>query len=163
VISNCVINLAPDKPAVFREVARALKPGGRLAVSDIALKRPLPPEVSGDLMAYVGCIAGAISLEEYRQGLIDAGFSDVVIVDSGADLNAYAKPENQSSCCSPAMNESSRPEAQTLPIANAGSGCCSGAKGDLHSSLKDLLARYNVNDYAASVKVFAVKPEATHA
>ena len=61
VISNCVINLAPDKPAVFREIARVLKPGGRLAVSDIALKQPLPAELAGDLMAYVGCIAGAIA------------------------------------------------------------------------------------------------------
>ena len=61
VISNCVINLAPDKPAVFREIVRVLKPGGRLAVSDIALKKPLPPEVGNDLMAYVGCIAGSHS------------------------------------------------------------------------------------------------------
>jgi arsenite methyltransferase len=53
VISNCVINLAPDKPAVFREIARVLKPGGRLAVSDIALKKPLPAEIGQDLMAYV--------------------------------------------------------------------------------------------------------------
>jgi arsenite methyltransferase len=58
VISNCVINLAPEKPAVFREIARVLKPGGRLAVSDIALKKPLPPEIGNDLMAYVGCVAG---------------------------------------------------------------------------------------------------------
>ena len=56
VISNCVINLAPDKQAVFREIVRVLKPGGRLAVSDIALKKPLPPELGGDLMVYVGCI-----------------------------------------------------------------------------------------------------------
>ena len=56
VISNCVINLAPDKQAVFREIARVLKPGGRLAVSDIALKKQLPPEVSSDLLAYVGCV-----------------------------------------------------------------------------------------------------------
>src|SRR3982750_900368 len=77
VISNCVINLAPDKTAVFREIARVLKPGGRLAVSDIALKRELPPELGGDLMAYVGCIAGAILIEDYRKGLIDAGFAAV--------------------------------------------------------------------------------------
>ena len=69
VISNCVINLAPDKPAVFREIARVLKPGGRLAVSDIALKRDLPPEIGNDLMAYVGCIAGAILIEDYRRML----------------------------------------------------------------------------------------------
>src|SRR5690606_19971468 len=69
VISNCVINLAPDKPAVFREIARVLKPGGRLAVSDIALKQALPAEVEKSLAAYVGCVAGAISIEDYRRGL----------------------------------------------------------------------------------------------
>src|ERR1700758_4602872 len=60
VISNCVINLAPDKPAVFREIARILKPGGRLAVSDIALKGKLPVEVTQSMAAYVGCFAGAV-------------------------------------------------------------------------------------------------------
>src|SRR5215831_4153099 len=69
VISNCVINLAPDKDAVLREIARVLKPGGRVAVSDIALKKSLPPEVGDDLLAYVGCIAGAISVEGYVSGL----------------------------------------------------------------------------------------------
>lgn len=159
VISNCVINLAPDKKAVFREIARVLKPGGRLAVSDIALKRMLSPEVSGDVLAYVGCVAGAITLEEYRQGLIEAGFSEVMVVDSGADLNAYAKVENQVGCCSPAMSESAGSEAQSLPIANASSCCGASAEGASHGGLKDLLARYNFNDYAASVKVFAVKPQ----
>jgi arsenite methyltransferase len=153
VISNCVINLAPDKKAVFREVARVLKPGGRLAVSDIALKRPLPKELGNDIMAYVSCIAGAIAIEDYRAGLIEAGFSPVDVIDSGRDLNAYAKLENQSGCCSPAM-------AAELPI-NPPSSCCSpkpAADTDLHRRLADLLQRYNVNDYAASVKVFALKP-----
>ena len=144
VISNCVINLAPDKPAVFREIARVLKPGGRLAVSDIVLKQPLPPEIGSDLLAYVGCIAGAISIDDYRTGLVAAGFDPVHIIDTGADLNAYAKVENQSGCCSPAMNDG-------LPIV---SGCCS----DLHGQLRDLLTRYNVNDYAASAKIYAVLP-----
>src|SRR5213079_2282265 len=94
VISNCVINLAADKPAVFREIARVLKPGGRLAISDIALKQPLPPELANDLMAYVGCIAGAIPIEDYRRGLVAAGFDAAQIIDSGADLNAYSKVEN---------------------------------------------------------------------
>ena len=75
VISNCVINLAADKPAVFREIARVLKPGGRLAVSDIALKQPLPAEIGNDLMAYVGCIAGAIPIDSYLLGLV--GFKAV--------------------------------------------------------------------------------------
>jgi len=94
VISNCVINLAPDKRAVFREIARILKPGGRLAISDIALKRELPAEIGDDLMAHVGCIAGAVLIEDYRRMLTDAGFAHVEIIDSGRDLNAYAKVEN---------------------------------------------------------------------
>lgn len=147
VISNCVINLAPDKRAVFREIARVLKPGGRLAVSDIALKQPLPPEIGASLMAYIGCIAGAISLEEYRDGLAAAGFEAVEIIESGSDLNAYAKVENQSGCCSPAMS------AGGLPVI---SDCCSPT--NLHGELAELLKRHNVNDYAASVKVYAVKP-----
>ena len=153
VISNCVINLAPDKPAVFREIVRVLKPGGRLAVSDIALKKPLPPEVAGDLMAYVGCIAGAIPITQYHDQLIEAGFAQVDIIGSGSDLNAYAKVENQSACCSPTTGSA-------LPIASA-SGCCSSTpSGDieLHRQFADLLRRYNVNDFAASVRVFAVKP-----
>src|SRR5918995_3089988 len=82
VISNCVINLASDKPAVFREIARVLKPGGPLAVSDIALKQPLPPEVGESLMAYVGCIAGAIPIDDYKAGLTEAGFFAVQVIDS---------------------------------------------------------------------------------
>jgi SAM-dependent methyltransferase len=155
VISNCVINLAPDKNAVFREIARVLKPGGRLAVSDIALKKPLPEELASDVMAYVGCIAGAIGIDDYRAGLAAAGFEHVDVIDSGADLNAYAKVENQSGCCSPPAAASSG-----LPIASGG-GCCGGsapADAALHDRLADLLRRHDVNDYAASVKVFAVKP-----
>lgn len=145
VISNCVINLASDKAAVFREIARVLKPGGRLAVSDIALKKDLPPELGNDLMAYVGCIAGAIPIEEYRSGLAAAGFDAVQIIDSGRDLNAYAKVENQSACCSPAMGDG-------LPVVT-----CESPR--LHERLAELLNQYDVNDYAASVKVFAVKPQ----
>lgn len=150
VMSNCVINLAPDKPAVFKEIARVLKPGGRLAVSDIALKRPLPAELGQDLMAYVGCIAGAILIEEYRNQLIEAGFSAVEVIATGADLNSYSKVENPGGCCSP--------PASSLPVVET--GCCSNDPSDdgLHRRLSDLLGRYNVNDYAASVKVFAVKP-----
>src|SRR5580692_8148266 len=101
IISNCVINLTADKHAVFREMARVLKPGGRLAISDIALKKPIPPEVGQDILAYVGCVAGAIPIEEYKQGLIDAGFAAVEIIDTQADLNVYSKIEGQSVCCTP--------------------------------------------------------------
>jgi SAM-dependent methyltransferase len=146
VISNCVLNLAPDKPAVFREIARILKPGGRLAVSDIALKGELPEPIARSIAAYVGCIGGAIRIEDYRAGLLAAGFRHVEIVDSGADLNAYAKVEDQSGCCSPAMDESA---------------CCSPAAPEptLHAELSELLSKYDVNTAAASVKVYAVKPK----
>jgi arsenite methyltransferase len=149
VISNCVLNLAPDKPAVFREIARILKPGGRLAVSDIALKGKLPEAIARSMAAYVGCIAGAIGIEDYRAGLLAAGFEHVEVVDSGADLNAYTKVENQSGCCSPAMAEGS---------------CCSPAPASddptLHAELSELLSTYDVNSAAASVKVYALKPKA---
>jgi arsenite methyltransferase len=69
VISNCVLNLTPDKPAVFREIARILKPGGRVAVSDIALKHELPEALAQSMAAYVGCIAGAIRIDDYKNGL----------------------------------------------------------------------------------------------
>jgi SAM-dependent methyltransferase len=169
VISNCVINLASDKPAVFREIARVLKPGGRLAVSDIALKQPLPTELGNDLMAYVGCVAGAILIDDYVAGLKAAGFDAVQVVDSGSDLNAYAQVESQSVCCSPAMEPSAivcceqpndgtpccdPPKISALPVVS----CCSSGTSDFHERLSDLLARYNVNDYAASVKLYAAKP-----
>src|ERR1700735_224558 len=85
IISNCVLNLAPDKPTVFREIARILKPGGRLAVSDIALKHELPEAIAKSMAAYVGCVAGAIQIGDYKEGLLAAGFEHVEIVESGSD------------------------------------------------------------------------------
>jgi len=158
VISNCVINLAPDKPAVFREIARILKPGGRVAISDIALKGELPEAIAQSLAAYVGCIAGAIPIAEYREGLLAAGFAHVEVVDSGADLNAYAKVENQSGCCSPSMNAEPQPGN---PLAVLEQSCCATGPEPtttLHSELSMLLAQYDVNAAAASVKVYAIKP-----
>lgn len=156
VISNCVLNLAPDKPAVFREIARVLKPGGRLAVSDIALKSELPPEIASSVAAYVGCIGGAILIRDYRDALLAAGFAHVEIVDSGADLNAYAKVENQSGCCSPAMES-----VDGLAVI-AESSCSADSKESstsLHRELSDLLSKYDVNQAAASVRVYAIKPK----
>lgn len=160
VISNCVINLAPDKAAVFKEIARILKPGGRVAVSDIALKKALPAEVANDISAYTGCIAGAVLIEKYKQGLLEAGFSLVEVVDSAADLNAYAKLENQSGCCaSPADAAKATATTSTACCSSApvepASSCCS--PSELQEDPSELLSRYNVNDYAASVKVYAVK------
>ena len=154
VISNCVINLAPDKQAVFREIARVVKPGGRLAVSDIVLTKPLPPELAADLMAYVGCIAGAIGVEDYQSGLQNAGFSQMEIVDTGSDLNAYAKVEPQCGCCC---------SSPSLPVVEpAATECCSPAPSTskdiaFHKGMSDLSTRHDFNEYAASVRIYAIK------
>jgi ubiquinone/menaquinone biosynthesis C-methylase UbiE len=177
VISNCVINLAPDKPAVFREIFRVLKPGGRVAISDIALKRHLPPEVGSDLLAYVGCIAGAIPIAEYIASLKAAGFSAVQVVDTKKNLNAYSAVEGPRGCCSPATEPTAPAESCYIPAPKGSSACCTSnptpaASGSaecgtphpppesksVHGGLAELLAKYDVNDYAASVQVYAVKP-----
>lgn len=84
VISNCVLNLSPDKRRVWREIARVLKPGGRVAVSDLALLRPLPESVRADVEALVGCVAGAVMVEETWEMAADAGLTGIVLT---------AKPE----------------------------------------------------------------------
>jgi SAM-dependent methyltransferase len=81
IISNCVINLTPDKGRVFSEAFRVLKAGGRIMVSDIVLLRELPEAVKKDMAAYVSCIAGAIVKDDYINAVIGAGFSDVRIIE----------------------------------------------------------------------------------
>jgi SAM-dependent methyltransferase len=156
IISNCVINLAPDKAAVFREMHRVLKPGGRVAVSDIALKQPLPPEVAQDVLAFVGCIAGAVLVVDYERDLRAAGFEAVRVVDTGKDLNAYAKVEKLAGCSSPAVAPAA--PVTSLPLAD---GCCgptaAAPAGSVHGGLAELLQRYDINEYAASVQVYALK------
>ncbi len=141
VISNCVLNLVPDKARAFAEISRVLKPGGRLAVSDLALKQELPPELAADFGAYVGCVAGAMLIDDYEIALTAGGFDAVQIIDSGKDLNTFAKLAETPNCCEP-------------------STCCDSAAGQLsvHEGLAEWLARFDINQYAASVRVFALKP-----
>lgn len=79
VISNCVLNLSPDKVRAWQEIARVLKPGGRVAVSDLALLRPLPDTVRKDVEALVGCVAGAVLVDETRKQMEEAGLSAIVL------------------------------------------------------------------------------------
>ena len=81
IISNCVVNLSPDKPQVFREALRVLKPGGRLVVSDLVLARELGDELRRNVNLYVGCVAGASLKDEYLRLIRDAGFHDVQVVE----------------------------------------------------------------------------------
>lgn len=85
VISNCVINLSPDKPQVFREAFRVLRPGGRLAVSDIVTDGPLPEEIKNNLSAWAGCVAGALDASDYVAAIEAAGFVDVELTSVKVD------------------------------------------------------------------------------
>lgn len=147
VISNCVLNLCEDKDAALAEVFRILKPGGRLAVSDIALKQTLPEHVASELAAWTGCIGGALTIDDNRQKLQAAGFTEIEIVDACADLNAYAEG-GSAACCGPDP---------------ATSSCCGPSEAEpaqepaFHERMSELLESFDANDYAASVKIFALK------
>ena len=92
VISNCVINLSPDKAQVFAEALRVLKPGGRLMVSDLVLVEPLPEAVRDSAEAYVGCVAGALLRDEYLEAMRAAGFAEVEVVEeSGFSIDCVAE------------------------------------------------------------------------
>ena len=111
VISNCVINLSTDKPAVFRDICRVLKPGGRFAVSDIVLLAPLPEVVARDVNAYVGCVAGASLLGDYLRTATDAGLADLsipAITPGTALLAAYTA--SGTSGCAPSGKSMWQPE-----------------------------------------------------
>lgn len=94
VISNCVLNLSPDKPQVWREIARVLKPGGRVAVSDLALLRPLPEAVREMVEALVGCVAGAVLVEETGRMTREAGLVEIVLTPKPEYVKAMADWED---------------------------------------------------------------------
>ncbi|KAL2255469.1 hypothetical protein VTK26DRAFT_3287 [Humicola hyalothermophila] len=157
VISNCVINLVPhaDKPAVFREMHRLLRPGGRVAVSDILAKKELPPKLREDMALYVGCIAGASRVGEYEAWLREAGFEDIMIVDTNADLNVYLdigedgerrkdSAGGSGGCCAPAA-----------PAPAAESGCCQPAPTRAAERAGD--EKLDLNEFVGSYKIFAIK------
>lgn len=164
VISNCVLNLVDDKNAALAEIFRVLKPGGRLAISDITLKKPLPPELAGDVTAWVSCIAGAVTIETYAQALAAAGFRDADVVPTGADLNVY-KEAGESSCCAPAPEPSPEKDccgSAPEPKETSAQSCCGSEPNEtasgFHAALTASLQALDLNDYAAAVRIFAVKP-----
>ncbi|PFH48233.1 hypothetical protein AMATHDRAFT_49679 [Amanita thiersii Skay4041] len=142
ILSNCVINLLPfaGKATVMKEAYRVLRPGGRITLDDVISKTPLPDAILKDLSAHVNCIAGAVTPEEYRKFLEEAGFKglstrDIVFVETKKDLNVYY--EAGTNCGS------------------AGNNCCGPSETGRDLSTKP---NYNVNEYVASYQVYAIKP-----
>lgn len=118
IISNCVVNLSPDKPQVFREAYRVLKPGGKLALSDIVTDGPLPQEIRDSLNAWAGCVAGALDIKDYINELNTAGFSRIEVTPVYFEQETVDEFMNQSgpgSCCGPRqMMEMSDPVNTSL-------------------------------------------------
>ncbi|KAH6990096.1 S-adenosyl-L-methionine-dependent methyltransferase [Ilyonectria destructans] len=149
IISNCVINLVPaaEKHLVFNEMFRLLKPGGRLAISDVLAKKPLPETLRSDIAMYVGCISGASEVHEYEQFLQDAGFREIVIADTKSDLNVYIQTNKDGSkkadCCIPSEVGKS--------TSNRAMDCC------VPNRSYESLTGTDLNEWIGSFKVYAVR------
>ncbi|CAE6500586.1 unnamed protein product [Rhizoctonia solani] len=136
IISNCVLNLVPgdEKQATLREAYRILKSGGRFAISDIVEKKPMPEDIKQDVTSYVGCVAGALNVTLYQQFLAEAGFQDILILDTNADLSVYQQPGSSSSktdCCA---------------------STCESARGGINAALK-----CDINEFVGSFTIYALK------
>jgi SAM-dependent methyltransferase len=120
VISNCVINLSVDKPAVLTEMGRVLKAGGRLGISDVVAEDPLTPEDRAERGSYCGCIAGALSKSEYEEGLKAAGFEDVRVEFT------HEVADGMHGAIVKGVRSAQAPRRTELPVVNAsaGGGCC---------------------------------------
>ncbi|KAI9762957.1 MAG: hypothetical protein M4579_000020 [Chaenotheca gracillima] len=165
VISNCVVNLVPDsdKPKVFQEIFRLLKPGGRLAISDILARAELPPHIRQDAALFVECIAGASLVEEYERYMQEAGFegsgtavagrdltsgpptdkhiSGILIIDTKSDLNVYESGQTAGCCGSKSRTD----ETNAAPELNG-----------VHSAASES-AKVDLNEWVGSFRIFATK------
>jgi len=129
VISNCVLNLAADKPAVFREIARVLKPGGRMGVTDIVAEDRLTLDERAERGSFAGCIAGALSMSEFRSGLEAVGLTEISITpthDVADGMVSAIVKATKPATSKPRINLA---ELRSLPMATSGPGCGCGEGG----------------------------------
>ena len=122
VISNCVVNLAADKPSVFREIARVLRPGGRIGITDIVADDALTAQQRAERGSYVGCIAGALSFSEFEAGLRAVGLTDVSVTPTHAVADGMHSAIVKASKPAEAPRQLAELPAAVLPLAT--SGCC---------------------------------------
>jgi arsenite methyltransferase len=126
VISNCVVNLAADKGAVFAEIARVLRPGGRIGISDIVAEDSLSPEQRAERGSFAGCIAGALSVSEFRDGLAAVGLTDISITPSHTVTEGMISAIIKASKPADARPLIDLKAPRELPVAEA-DGCCGGS------------------------------------
>jgi len=124
VISNCVVNLAADKPSVFREIARVLRPGGRIGISDIVAEDHLTADERAERGSYAGCIAGALSVSEFRAGLEAVGLTDVSIKPTHTVTDGMVSAIIRATKPADARPFVDLLAPRSLPVAEA--GCCDG-------------------------------------
>ncbi|QKD57264.2 SAM-dependent methyltransferase UbiE/COQ5 family protein [Fusarium oxysporum Fo47] len=183
VISNCVINLVPaaEKQLAFNEMFRLLNPGGRIAISDILARKEFTEEMKKSIALYIGCVAGASQVSDYEAFLMNAGFGDVLIVDSKNDLNVYCtaseaktsscgihtveEEEEALSCCRSKVKESCcKPEEKESCCEADSSTCaCQNQTSSMANETNTLAARLGItdfNEWVGSFQVYAVKPAA---
>jgi SAM-dependent methyltransferase len=123
ILSNCVVNLSPDKPAVFREAARALKPGGRIAIADVVATAPLPEAMRHEIALHAGCVAGAATVDEVVEMLRAAGLTEVrvqVRPESRAFISEWFPGVGAEDYVASATIEAVRPKATSC----CAPGCC---------------------------------------
>jgi len=120
-----VINLATDKPSVFREIARVLRPGGRMGVTDIVAEDRLTPAERAERGSYVGCIAGALSMSEFREGLESVGLTGVTLIPTHVVADGMVSAIVQASKPAHALPLVALTPRE-LPVAQAGCGCGEG-------------------------------------
>ena len=128
IISNCVINLSGDKPQVLREAARVLKPGGRFAVSDVVAEDDMDDAIRADMQAYTGCIAGALTRDEFTDALQAAGLTDISITETHrvhpAAISAIIRATRPVGGAQAAIGQSAGVEAASCCSATEQSACC---------------------------------------